>query len=59
VKDTIGIMQHELDALVDEGYALFTGAMQGTRVYAPAYEPTSDDLTEFLHGVQLIRKRVR
>jgi hypothetical protein len=35
------------------------GALGHACVYAPAYEPTVDDLTEFLHGVQLIRKRVR
>ena len=29
MKDTIEIMQHELDALLDEGIALFTGASQG------------------------------
>jgi hypothetical protein len=29
VQDTIVMMQHELDALLDEGFALFTGASQG------------------------------
>jgi hypothetical protein len=29
VKDTIEIMQHELDAILDEGFALFTEAMHG------------------------------
>jgi hypothetical protein len=35
------------------------GALGHACVYAPAYEPTVDDLIELLHGVQLIRKRVR
>ena len=30
MKDTIQTMQHELDALLDEGFALFTGAIQGS-----------------------------
>ena len=29
MKDTIEIMQHELDAILNEGFALFTGASQG------------------------------
>jgi hypothetical protein len=35
------------------------GALGHACVYAPAYEPTVDNLIELLHGVQLIRKRVR
>ncbi len=35
------------------------GALGHACVYAPAHEPTVDELTEFLQGVQLIRKRVR
>jgi hypothetical protein len=30
VKDTVQTMQHELDALLDEGFALLTGAIQGS-----------------------------
>jgi hypothetical protein len=29
VQDTIAMMQQELDAILDEGFALFTGAMHG------------------------------
>ena len=35
------------------------GTLGPARVYAPAHEPAVDALTEFLQGVQLIRKRVR
>jgi hypothetical protein len=30
MEDTIQTMQHQLDALLDEGFALFTEAMQGS-----------------------------
>jgi hypothetical protein len=35
------------------------GALGHACVYAPAHEPTVDELAEFLQGVQLICKRVR
>jgi hypothetical protein len=35
------------------------GALGQACVYASTHEPTVDELTEFLHGVQRIRTRVR
>jgi hypothetical protein len=49
-----GIYDEEVWRFIDS-----LGALGHACVYASAYEPTVDDLIELLHGVQLIRARVR